>query len=116
MSEDITKLPERIYYVSAPGDDTVLVALDVEIRDNVARWFDTVKERVMEIKETVNDNPKHFVFKRDITGGEGDFYTFIPMTLDIYNEKVKSRLLKPRDFKNINEMASEFEKAKKNVW
>mgnify|MGYP001230460932 CR=1 FL=1 len=115
--QDIKKLQERVYYVSARSDTTVLVAMDVEIRDgNLIRWFDTVKERMMEIKEIVNDNPKHFSFKRDSGDKEGDFYDFIPMTLEIYNTKVKKRLLSPKDITNEEEMFKEFETTRSNAW
>ena len=114
MNTEIIKLPARVYYVSSPDDDTVLVALDVQIRKNVIRWFDTVKERVMEIAEVIKDDGQEFSFKRGDNSGE--IYTLKTMTIEDYNEKVKKRLIAPKEFSSEEELCTAFEETKKNAW
>jgi len=106
----------RVCYVSSPDDTTVLVAFDVEIKnDGSIGWFDTVKERRMRIGEILDDTPERFVFKRN-DGQQKVLYTFIPMTLDMYNEKVKHKILMPKTFTDEKEMLAAFEKTKENAW
>jgi hypothetical protein len=106
----------RVCFVSSPDDRTVLVAFDIQITaDNLIQWFDTVKERRMRIGEIISDTPEHFAFKRNDGKSQG-VYDFVPMTLDIYNEKVKNKILIPKTFADEKEMRREFEKTKDNAW
>jgi len=109
------KLPKRVYYVYSPDDDTVLVAIDVVITGNLISWFDTVRERRMTIEKIYSDSPDEFIFKRSEKEG-GQIYSLIPLTLDIYNKKVKNRLLSPKDFENEEDMLNAFEQTKENCW
>ena len=107
------KLPGRVYYISSNQDATVLLALDVTIEGGYVCWFDTIKERIMEIARIADQNTSHFVFKRL---DWGDTYTFMPLTLKIYSEKIKQRILVPQDFPDEESMLQAFEKTRKNAW
>jgi len=108
-------IPGRVFFVSSSSDSTVLIALDVVVQGAYIRWFDTVKERVMKVKEILDKNPAHFVFERE-EGEGGGMYTFIPMTSEIYNEKVKRHLLAPQDFADEEAMLKAFEETRQNAW
>jgi hypothetical protein len=110
------KLPGRVYYVSCPEDNTVEVAMDVRIAGDTVSWFDTIKERLMKIERIINDShPDYFIFKRNVEEG-GGVYTFVPMTLQLYNERVKRHLLAPKDFTDIEQLLKEFEDTKNYAW
>jgi len=109
------KFSARVYYVFSKDDDTVLIALDVSVDDKWVRWFDTIKERMMGIGKIIDPNPRNFVFERALSEG-GKTYTFIPMTLAIYNEKVKGHILVPQDFTDEESLFKAFEETKNNAW
>lgn len=110
-------LESKVYFVSSEKDETVLLAMDVEINENekTVKWFDTVKERLMYYELIVDSDHKHLVFERLEKEG-GEIYTFIPLTLEIYDEKVKNRILIPKDFEFEEEMLKAFEETKNNAW
>ena len=89
----IEKLPKPVYYVESSDDTSVLVGIDVTInylnngkQRAVIKWFDTVKERIMSASEIkIQDNC--LVFRRTEEEG-GGVYSFMPMNLDIYNNKI----------------------------
>jgi hypothetical protein len=106
----------RVCYVTSPEDTTVLIAFDIQMEsDETIRWFDTIKERRMRVGEIIEDTHEHFIFKRNDHQQKGT-YTFMPMTLDIYNEKVKHKILIPKAFADEKEMQRAFEKTKENAW
>src|SRR3989344_9177487 len=103
-----------IYYVSCPSDSTVLIAMDLMLTEsNQLTWLDTVKERSMAVEKVLENTENSFVFERSREEG-GGIYTFVPMTLAIYNEKVKEHLLSPGDFKSEEELIEAFEKTRSN--
>jgi hypothetical protein len=108
-------LPERVYYVECPGDNTVNIAMDVRVHNDRITWFDTIKERNMRIQQLTDPSLNHFVFVRG-DGDPGRIYTFVPMTLDIYNAKVKSRLVNGKEFLEEADLLAAFEKTKNDVW
>lgn len=113
---NIPTFNHRVYYVSSPNDDTVLIALDVKVTNNNSiKWFDTVKDRIMHIGEVLDNSPDHFVFQRDDNEQKG-MYTLVLMTLGLYNEKVKSKILIPQDFASEESMFQAFEETKTNAW
>lgn len=107
----VEKLPKPVYYIESPDDDTVLVGIDVTInRDRVGvegiseiSWYDTAHERVM-LASATEQKDDYFAFKRIDREG-GGYYYFAPMNLEIYDEKVKQRLLSTGgDFASEEEM------------
>ncbi|KKT81885.1 MAG: hypothetical protein A3B99_00120 [Candidatus Yanofskybacteria bacterium RIFCSPHIGHO2_02_FULL_44_12b] len=107
---------KKVYYVFCPDDPTVLVAMDIKLTDsNTITWLDTVKERSMTIERVAENVEDRFVFDRSQKEGGGT-YTFVPMTLAIYNDGVKSHLLSPGDFESEEKMIEAFEKTRSNIW
>ena len=111
----IERLPARVYFVESEQDNTVHYALDVEIRQGYATWFDGTKERIMRIGSIIEKKSDLFVFERDASEGGGQ-YRFVPMTLELYNSKVKQHLISPSEFQNEEEMFKAFEETKKSAW
>jgi hypothetical protein len=111
------QLPASVYYVKSPEDDTVLVGMDVEISrrggDTTVSWFDTVKERRMGA-ELVSEDMDNFTFKRLEQEGGGT-YSFVPMSLDVYDNSVKSYLQNGKDFDNQEDLTAAFLETKKDV-
>ena len=108
-------LPHKVYLVSCPEDSTVLVAIDVSIKDGYITWFDTVKERVMKIGEITIDNDEIFVFTRGDQEGNPS-YELRPLTLELYEETVKPKLNNAQDFSKEEDMFAAFEITKENAW
>ena len=107
-------LPEPVYYVFSPHDDTVLVGIDVVVckKNNyyTVSWWDPSHERRMGASH-VMFNPDFFAFKRNDGAHDGSLYFFIPMDLDIYNCKVKRCLIAGKDFSSIDDMVKAFHDA-----
>lgn len=112
---NVTKLPGKVYFVQASNDSTVLIAMDVVTDGEIVCWFDTVKQRVMGIEKILDERPDHFVFER-ASGQGGGIYTFVPMTLALYHEKVKPHILVPRTFDSEEEMLRALESTRKDAW
>ncbi|MDD5710678.1 MAG: hypothetical protein PHV43_01055 [Candidatus Colwellbacteria bacterium] len=107
------RLSERVYYVSCPSDSTVLVGMNVIVSSNLVRWFDTVKERIMELEKIVDDSPGGFSFKRQ----DGGIYTFVPMTMEIYEDKVRKHLISPPEtVGSLADLFDMFEKTREQAW
>ena len=111
----MTKLNGRVWHVSSDKDDTVLIGMDVEYDERYVRWFDSVKERIMGIEKVEDPRSEHFVFHRRADEG-GQTYTFEPMTLALYNQWVKHRLLIPRDMTDEDAMLKGLESSRTNAW
>lgn len=112
QNESHERLPEPVYYIESPDDDTVLVGIDVSInryendQKTIITWFDTTHERIMTAAET-QENDKYFAFKRIEEEGGGTYY-FAPMDLSLYNERVKNKLIDGKDFDNRNDLIDAF--------
>lgn len=112
----IRKLPGRVYFVEASNNDaSVLIAMNVYTDGRIIRWFDTIKERVMGIEKIINQKANHFSFLRAKAEGGGK-YTFIPLTIEIYNQKVKQHILVPQDVSDEEKMLKAFEETFKDAW
>ena len=108
------RLPEPVYYVSSEDDNTVLIAMNVAIQyinstDNkkaVVTWYDTNRVRVMEadVWKFIEDG---FIFNRSDVK-KPQVYRFVPMTLEIYHNKVKARIYTQHDFSNKEDMIKAF--------
>ena len=116
------KLPSPVYYIESLNDDTVLIGLEVtlEIRQLGAKkatfisWYDTSHERIMEAAKIVRSR-NNFAFKRTESEGGGNYYLF-PMTLKIYNEKVRHHLPVNKNFANEQELVAAFLSTLKNAY
>ena len=112
QDESHERLPEPVYYIESPDDESVLVGIDVSIyrnkntTDAIISWYDTAHERTMTAAET-QTNDKCFAFRRKEEEGGGTYY-FKPMDLDLYNEHVKEKLIDGKDFKDHNDLIDAF--------
>ena len=113
IEETREKLPEPVYYIESPDDDTVLIGVDVTIeRDGnsteAARisWYDTARERIMTAAETKQEDG-YFAFKRSEAEGGGTYY-FAPMDLETYNNEVRERLAGGQTFESNEELIQAF--------
>ena len=91
------KLPAEVYFVESDKDKSVMVGIGV-VAEKVrtkreqyvrVRWFDTLRDRTMTAVRFFEENGV-WGFERDAEEGGGKYY-FRPMTLEIYNERVKNR-------------------------
>jgi hypothetical protein len=113
-------LPVPVYYIESAEDDTVMVAIDVQLqlwkdKDNNPQirisWNDTTRERGMGVENVNDSDTNHFSFTRKANEG-GAKYLLTPMTLDKYNSSVKQHLLDGPDFKNDTEVIEAFKNIK----
>lgn len=109
------KFPKGVYYITSDGDDTVLVGLNISVTGDTIRWFDTTKERSMQISRTIEDSEKKFVFERS-EGGEKRIYTIVPLDLETYNTIVREQLSNAKEFTDLEAMTSAFEQTLKDAW
>ena len=82
------------YYVESSSkdnrtDDTVLVAIDVKIRENYIEWFDTEKHRQFLATNTDLGDDGSISFTNPKSGMS---YQLTPLTLDTYNANVKNHM------------------------
>ncbi|MBR5418978.1 hypothetical protein IK110_01900 [Candidatus Saccharibacteria bacterium] len=115
--ETSEQLPQPVYYIESPNDDTVLVGIDVKVcghhdgEKNVV-WYDTTRERRMKAIETQMKDD-FFAFRRDESEGGGEYF-FTPMNLNIYNDKVKQKLIDGNDYTDEKDLTEAFLKTKEN--
>ncbi|HEU0048137.1 MAG TPA: hypothetical protein VFQ43_11090 [Nitrososphaera sp.] len=110
-----TAASPKVYYIYSPTDSTVLLGLNLKIRNKTISWFDTVKERIMTAKELKETDQGCIDFVREESEG-GESYTCIPLTLQLYREKVKVKLLAPKEFDSEKEMIRAFYKTLEDAW
>ena len=112
--ERVEKLLGAVYLVECETDETVLVAMRLEVVRRFSegeefisvKWFDTVRERVMRAK-LIWRVGECLAFERLETDGGGKYY-FTPLTLEKYYSEVKDSLVSGEDFMNESEMIEEF--------
>ena len=112
--ERVEKLPGAVYLVECETDETVLVAMQLEVVRRFSegkefisvKWFDTVRERVMRAK-LVWRVGECLAFERLEADGGGKYY-FTPLTLEKYYSEVKDSLVSGEDFMNESEMIEAF--------
>lgn len=98
-----------LHHVSS-SDDTVLLALNPEFTRErgieYISWHDPINHRMFQLKSTSKDTESVFSWK----DGEGTLFTMRPMTLDVYNKRVKSKLVGGRAFRTEATMIEWFTK------
>jgi hypothetical protein len=77
--------PETIYFVESAADPTALLARGTSIRDGMLTWDDTNRDRIVELKAIEIDGDAI----RVQTHPENRSYRFVPLTLEIYEERVR---------------------------
>lgn len=112
--ERVEKLPAAVYLVGCETDETVLVAMQLEVVRRFSereefisvKWFDSVRERVMRAKMVWRVG-ECLAFERLPDDGGGKYY-FTPLTLEKYYSEVKDSLVSGEDFMNESEMIEAF--------
>lgn len=118
--ERVEKLPGAVYLVECETDETVLLAMQVEVVRRFSegeefisvKWFDTVRERVMRAKMVWRVG-EYLAFERLESDGGGKYY-FTPLTLEKYYSDVKDLLVSGEDFTSEAEMIEAFLKGEEN--
>lgn len=105
---------KKIFYVESENDPTVLVAIDPRFfpERKALHWFDTTKERIKFVDEVLKLEPDYLVFRDKY----GIVYTFQKLTLKIFNEKVKEKMVNVKDWKSEEEMENGLRASIKNVY
>lgn len=105
---EVEVLSHPVYYVRSEEDNdkTVLVAIDARIvgGDQVT-WFDTVKYRRFGCRDIQYGDGDTVRFVRIETGVS---YTLAPLSLSIYNQIVRPRLLDAKVFYSEEDMLKTF--------
>lgn len=98
---------KEVFFVISPTDETVLIAIHprYQERTKLLTWWDTVKERAINIKsmQTGSDPVLQIVDIRD------NSYTFVPLSLTLYNNVVKDQLPEKNEFASEEDMVKAFE-------
>ena len=118
--ERVEKLPGAVYLVECETDETVLVAMQLEVVRRFSegeefisvKWFDSVHERVMRAKMVWRVG-ECLAFERLADDGGGKYY-FTPLTLEKYYSEVKDSLVSGEDFTSEAEMIEAFLKGEGN--
>lgn len=89
----------HVYYVETPGH-TNPVAIKPEIKSSKITWMDTSRGKVVPLGSIDNiENLQKGVFDLiEVTSERGEHYTLRKLTLKLYNEKVKPRVMLPPAF------------------
>lgn len=119
IADDINKRVENnimmpVYYIKSTNDETVLVGINVTIqctqvnqeKNILIKWYDTSHDRIMRASE-IEWKGKNFSFRRIEQEGGGVYY-FTPMTIEIYNDKVKQYLIAGTEFTDEDSMIKAF--------
>jgi hypothetical protein len=108
-----------VYFVestSADGnktDETVLVAIDVQLGEGYVEWFDTVKERRLGDGnvQKLDDGSLRFTDQNN-----GFTYTLRPLSLALYNQAVRPKLFESRIFEKVDDMWNALLGTKADAW
>lgn len=94
-----------MYYVESPQDGSVRLAIDViwNQDSNTISWFNTLRTITFSVAEVLSANPEYFTFARAEAEG-GGLYTLMPLSLEIYNKKIKPALRQPPHFDNEGQL------------
>jgi hypothetical protein len=85
--------PETIYSVESETDSTVVVAIKPKFSTidgiNYVLWFDTNRDRMIEIERILEVTDLQFSFKSD----DSQKYSFKPLTSDYFKTKIAPSLV-----------------------
>lgn len=101
---------EQAYYVEGPPNMPLNpIAIRPTITESIVEWADTSKGRTLNLGEVKNlksfgETPPEVI---DITTQEGQHIKLVKLTLEIYNKKVKKRVIGSPSF-NSDEALQKF--------
>lgn len=95
------------YYVESHADErenhdeSVLLAIDIQLHDNYIEWYDTESYRKF-IHDNIQQHESGSI--EFINVANKNSYTLTPLTLDLYNQQVKDRVHGSVDFSSEDEL------------
>ncbi len=92
--------PDTIYFVESPEDDSVMLAMDANLGDELVEWFDTVRDRAFPYRTV---DPGDGALKVQT---ENATYTFRLLTVELYNDRVSAHVVGGRPFATTDELQS----------
>lgn len=97
----------KVFFVGSNQDSTVLVAIHPHYDESqrVLRWWDTVTDRTRIVKQISIEAAGVLQVQDD----QDRSYTFVPMSLELYNNMVRGKLSGKRTFASEEEMVQAFE-------
>lgn len=101
----MVRFPSRLYYVESSHDPSVRLAMDIiwNQEQQTISWFNTLRTMQFAVGEVLSAKPEFFTFAQPVEQG-GGLYTLIPLTLEIYNKKIKPTLYQPPHFDNDGQL------------
>lgn len=100
MTSSLSGNTNHAYYVEAPKDyPTNPVAIRPKVQGDIILWEDTSRGKTLRVQE-IKESPNRI----DITTKDGLTYSLILLTKDLYDKKVKDRVMLPPSFKTDQEV------------
>ncbi len=105
--------PHYVYYIACPDDDTVMVALEPVLTTHgdgtgMMFWWDPSYPCHDRTRQVVAIVRKGDVVMFREAGDGGRIYRMKPLTLELYDAKVKPTLITPRDFESMEELEAAY--------
>jgi hypothetical protein len=95
---DLNLEPDLIYLVQSPDDDSVLLAMDAKINNDLIEWFDSSRDRAFEITGMKSEDDCLIVQTEDTS------YTFRELSLELYQQKVVDKVIGSLKFTSTDEL------------
>lgn len=90
---------QKVYLVESADDDTVMLALDPAYDEGYMRWYDTTRERMFagQLLSQAKD-------RAEFVSESGTFYSFSPLTLAAYRDRVQPSVVGSPHFSSEAEL------------
>lgn len=117
MQNNILYFKDKVFYVNSFEDKSVLIAIDVFINKDfhLIKWFDGNKQRVMIFENIYFKENGEIEFIRNFNNQKINYYLY-PLTLKIYNEKLKNFFKDEIEFKNEEDLIKKFLELRNNSY
>ncbi len=117
MQNNILYFKDKVFYVNSFEDKSVLIAIDVFINKDfhLIKWFDGNKQRVMIFENIYFKENGEIEFIRNFNNQKINYHLY-PLTLKIYNEKLKNFFENEIEFKNEEDLVKKFLELRNNSY
>ncbi|MBI3632516.1 MAG: hypothetical protein HY225_03645, partial [Candidatus Vogelbacteria bacterium] len=95
------KFQSKVYVVLSQQGDIVVLAINPKFRDNYLVWFDSIKERMRSVGKIIKADSAEFSF---ISDDNNVIYTFLPLTVELYEKNIKRHLIAPGVYKDLADL------------
>lgn len=92
------------YLVDSEEDQTVFLALNPRLGKGRVQWFDTVHDRIFRVQSVEAEGDVIKVL------AEKASYTFRPLTLDLYHDRVQHSVTGRLDFSSTEELQHHYQR------